>query len=143
MKKNPKKNSVFFNASVILSGLHSSTGGSAKLINWSKTGKLVGIISELVFHEVMKHSNEVNKTNSELKKVISEAFLIVTAPSENKVNDYNNKVPDKDDRHVLASADEINAKFLVTLDKKHLLVLKNKIKKFRIVNTKELIEELG
>lgn len=46
------------------------------------------------------------------------------------------------DSHVLASALELDVDYLVSLDKKHILALKGKIKKFAIVSPKELIEKL-
>lgn len=49
---------------------------------------------------------------------------------------------DQGDSHVLASALELDVDYLVSLDKKHILALKNKIKKFAIASPKELIEKL-
>jgi predicted nucleic acid-binding protein len=47
---------------------------------------------------------------------------------------------DHGDAHVLASCQEHKAEFLVTLDQKHLLILQDKIKAFKIVSPKHLIE---
>lgn len=49
-------------------------------------------------------------------------------------------VIDAGDAHVLASCRETKAQFLVTLDKKHLLILGKKIKWTKIVSPGELIE---
>jgi len=60
-----------------------------------------------------------------------------------KVEVFEQTVIDSSDAHVLASAKENKVEFLVTLDKKHLLILKDKIKQFRIVSPGQLIEILG
>ncbi|MBI5123209.1 hypothetical protein HZA75_05110, partial [Candidatus Roizmanbacteria bacterium] len=46
MEKNLKTPIVFFNASVIIAGFISPTGGSAKLLQWTKENKITGVISE-------------------------------------------------------------------------------------------------
>lgn len=52
---------------------------------------------------------------------------------------YKEKVRDYDDAHVLASCDELESNYLVTLDKKHLLAISGKIKDFKIVSPAQLI----
>lgn len=134
---------VFFNASVILAGLFSQKGGSGKLLQWTKKKKILGIISEIIFDEVLNHTNKIKLSQAEARKKILKTFKITKAPRTSTVNLYKNFVIDLGDCHVLASAKEIKADYLVTLDKKHLLVLQKKIKKVKIVSPKQLIEKLS
>lgn len=134
---------VFFNASVILSGLFSPKGGSAKLLYWSKKKMILGIISEIVLDEVLCHASKIKLTQAEAKRKVFTIFSqIVPAPKQTNVNLYKKNVLDYGDTHLLASAKEVKANFLATLDKKHLLVLQKKIKKIKIVSPKQLIEKL-
>lgn len=134
---------VFFNASAILAGLHSSSGGSAKLLDWVKKNKIKGIISEVIFDEAVRRADKINLSKTEMRKKISAiSFSILPAPKKETVESYYPLVIDLGDAHVLASTDEVRANYLVTLDKKHLILLKKKIRKFSIVTPKELIESL-
>jgi conserved hypothetical protein TIGR00305 len=142
MKNLKRKPIVFFNASVILAGLKSPNGGSAKLLNWVKENKIIGIISETVIEEVLKNTNKISLTKEKALKLISQIFLIVKSPNKKYFPVFKNIVLDEGDIHLLVSAKNVKANFLVSLDKKHILSLKNKIKDFKIVSPKELIEFL-
>src|SRR3989344_373752 len=108
---------IFFNASVILAGIYSPKGGSAKILKYAKLGKIKGLISEIVFNEVIRNSSKIRK--------------------------YEEVVTDIGDTHLIASAKSYSADFLVSLDKKHILILKNKIRKPKIVTPGELIEVIS
>lgn len=143
MKKNLITLTVFFNASVIIAGLISQNGGSAKLLKYVKENKIKGIISEIIYDEVMRKSEKIGLSPNEIKRKLFLIFdNIKKAPEENLVRKFNNIVIDLGDSHVLASSTEVKADFLVTLDKKHLLILDKKIKGLRIVSPKQLIERL-
>lgn len=144
MKKRAKslKKKIFFNASVVLAGLGAPRGGSAKILHWAKQKRIEGLISEVILDEVLRHAEVIGQP----KKKIEEQLIIIfgqplSAPKLKKVNAYKKIVIDYGDAHVLASAKEARADFLVTLDKKHLLVLKEKIKEFKIVTPSQLIEK--
>lgn len=140
-KKIPK---VFFNASVVLSGIKSPTGGSAFLLRLVKHNKINGLISEVVQDEVKKNHRKINNKIEEIEKIIQTLFPnIIPAPDQKNVDKYNKIVIDTGDSHVLASSEESKTNYLVTLDAKHLLILKNNIKKFKIVSPKELIESFS
>lgn len=145
MKKSPKssKPKVFFNASVILAGLKSPRGGSAKVIRWAKSGKIQGFISEIIFDEVMRRSPKINWRPQITAKVIVPIFTASAAPASKLVKEYSRTVTDLGDSHVLASARELNCDYLVSLDKKHLLALASKVKPFRIVTPGQLIKTLA
>lgn len=132
---------VFFNASVIIAGVLSPKGGSAKVINWVKKGKIQGVISEIVFNEVLRHSDKINKSEEVLaSEILKFNFIVAKAP--NKLDSKFRKIVlDPGDIHVLTSALQTKVKYLVTLDAKHILSLSNKVKGFKIITPGELIKE--
>lgn len=136
------KTLVFFNASVIITGIISPKGGSAKVLSWAKREKIHGIISEVIFSEVLRHTNKIGKDEGSLtKEILKLNFRIVKAPS--KLNSkFKTIVVDPGDVHVLTSALESKVKYLITLDAKHILSLSSKVKEFKIVTPGQLIEEL-
>lgn len=135
---------VFFNASVILAGLASPKGGSAKILKWANQKKITGLISEIVFDEVILHSEKINFPKEIVKEKILEIFDQITLPpKKSNVESFRETVIDYGDAHLLASCQEEKVEFLVTLDKKHLLSISEKIKIFEIVSPKQLIERLS
>ena len=140
-KQKELKLKVLFNASVVLAGLNSPHGGSAKVLGYVERGKIDGYISEIIFDEIIRHSNKIGFKKSEVaKKCTSIFFDILESPGKKTVDKYYKIVIDIGDCHVLASAEEVDADYLVSLDKRHILVLKNRIRKFQIVSPAELIE---
>lgn len=143
MRKGKKTPTVFFNASVIIAGFISPDGGSAKLLKYVKENKIKGIISEIIYDEVMSKTAKIGLFTDEVKRKLYLIFGgIIKAPDEKLVKKFNRIVIDLGDSHVLASSIEAKANFLVTLDKKHLLILAEKIKGLKIVSPKQLIEKL-
>lgn len=131
---------VFFNASVVLSGLRSPSGGSAKLLSWVKKGIIRGIVSELILDEAMRNSQKVGVKQEEVKK-IAHFFQNISVPDKTAVSHFETIIVDSGDAHVLASSIEANAEYLVTLDKKHILVLAAKLKNIKIITPGQFIEE--
>jgi len=138
----PSKPRVLFNASVILAGLASPAGGSGKLLHWVQMGTIRGIISEIILDEVMRNRDKLDISVSSVRTFMN-IVIVVSAPKAAVVRGFESVVVDVGDTHVLASAKEHHADFLVTLDKKHLLVLQKKIHTFAIVSPKELINRLA
>lgn len=134
---------VFFNASVILAALNSPGGGSAKLIKYCRQQKIYGEISEIVLDEVRRNLFKFKTTAVKARQAVLVFAKILPPPEEKLVKKYQRMVIDPGDGHIFASADEAKAKYLVSLDKHHILVLSKKITKFKIVNPKELIEKLN
>ena len=79
--------------------------------------------------EVMRH----------VEKFDFASWKLAGVPHEETVKKYNRIVIDEGDSHVLASCEEEKVKYLVTLDKKHLLTLKGKITGLEILTPGELI----
>lgn len=135
---------VFFNASVVLSGLHSPNGGSAKLLSWVKSKKIIGIISETILDEIKRRSYKISLSAPQAEEKVLKIFSsVLPAPKQSTTNFFLSKVFDPGDAHVLAGAMENNCDYLVSLDQKHILILKDKIKKPKIVSPGELIEAIS
>lgn len=146
MKKKQKlsKIKVLFNASVVLAGLKSPSGGSSKVISFARERTVIAIVSEIILDEVLRNSHRVGFTKEETLDFCNKIFTGVTkAPTQIKVEDYKKIVIDEGDAHILATCSEEKIKYLVTLDKKHLLILKGKIQGLKIVTPGELIEFLA
>lgn len=135
---------VLFNASVILAGLKSPSGGSGKILSWSRENKITGIVSEIIVDEAVRNVPKIGLNSEEVIQNIQSSFTsIYPPPNKAAVERFKQIIINEGDAHVLAACEENKANFLVTLDKKHLLILKGKIKKFKIVSPKELIESLS
>ena len=146
MKKKQKisKIKVLFNASVVLSGINSPEGGSAKVLGLAKKRGITGYISEIILDEVLRHAEKFDLSKKEIMKFCLDSFSKVSlAPDKDTVIKYQKVVADEGDAHVLASCEDEKADYLVTLDKKHLLVLKGKIKGLKILTPGEFIEVSG
>lgn len=142
--QNNLKPKVFFNASVILAGLKSPVGGSGKILSWSKNHKIDGVISEIVADETARHADKIGVKPAYIRLAMKTIFnLILEAPAEKNAAKFSKIVIDPGDAHVLASCHEAKPDFLVTLDKKHLLILQKRIKWIHIVSPGELIEKLS
>jgi predicted nucleic acid-binding protein len=134
---------VLFNASVILAGIKSLSGGSGKLLSWSKDKRIKGLISEIILDEAMRNGPRIGVEPMVVGKEIEKLGIIIcAAPNLSVVDKFKKIVIDLGDAHVLASAEEKKADFLVTLDKKHLLILQKVVKQFKIVSPGELIATL-
>lgn len=135
---------VLFNASVVLSGINSPRGGSSKVLGWARKKEIGGYISEIILDEVLRHAKKIDFSKKEILKYCLNIFSGVSpVPDENTVKKYQKVVVDEGDAHVLASCEREKAGYLVTLDKKHLLILKGKIKGLKIVTPSEFIKASG
>ncbi len=135
---------VFFDASVIIAALLSSTGASSLLIKYVKAGRFTGVTSQTALNEVLHKTDKIRKTKIEIKNFIAESgLLVIEEIDEDEIEHYKNRI-DIEDAHLIAGANLSKCGYLVSLDKKHLL--KDGIKKeflpLKIVSTKELIEEI-
>lgn len=102
------------------------------------------MISEIVLDEVLRHAAKIEYSKNIVEKRIMSYFpKVFPAPPQSVIQEFFNAVTDQGDAHILASTRKTRANFLVTLDRKHLLVLKNKIKWVSIVSPKELLEYLA
>lgn len=133
---------IFFDASVLIASLLSSTGGSSKLLEYVKAGRFVGITSQTALEEVLDKTEKIKKSKEEIEDFVIKSRLIVRENITFKeIAPYKGLV-DIRDAHLIAGAVLTKCTHLVSLDKKH--VLKEDIKKkflpLQIVSPKELLE---
>lgn len=136
---------VFLDASVILAGLASKTGGSNVLLQLSEKGRLKAVTSNLVLEEIKRN---IKKKFGERQLVAFAEWLRKTKPkvvavNEKEIESYKEIVASKD-AHVLAAADKAKVKYLVTLDKKHLLSINQETTSlpFKILTPGDLVNLL-
>lgn len=132
---------VLFNASVVLAGLRSKNGASGELLRLISIGKINGLISQMIFDEIIRHCEKLDLNLGSVKEQVLNIFgeNITKSPEEKTVEVYYSKVNDPGDAHILASYEEENCDALVTLDKKHLLILQGKIKGINIFSPGEFL----
>ncbi|MBI2620774.1 putative toxin-antitoxin system toxin component, PIN family [candidate division WWE3 bacterium] len=113
---------VFLDASVILSGLASPTGGSGKVLEAAKQQKLKLLTTPLVVEEVTRHLDKLKITPDKLHHLLSSKTVrLLTNPNEETIEKFSRFCWDTDDAHVLAGAAISGADVLLSLDKKHIL----------------------
>lgn len=139
VKKTPL---VLFNASVVLSALKSDKGGSYKLIEWTAKKKIKGVISEIIVNEIVSKLDKI-QVKFIYFQLLTKYLKINKSPKSLTVDKYKKVILDPGDAHVLATGHEVKADYLVSLDKKHILSIQDKVKKPKIVSPKELIEKLA
>ena len=116
---------IFLDSSVILSGLASSSGGSGKLFNAAKGGKLKLMTTPLVIEEVNNHLAKLDIELKQLENLLSTKIIsLVKNPTDAEIEKFSRVSRDSDDTHVLAGASLSGAEKLISLDKKHILTLK-------------------
>lgn len=135
---------IFFNASVILAGLRNPNGGSGILLEMVRNKKIAGMVSEIIVDEVIRNLPKIRK-NEKIRELSFPkfGFKILPAPQKEEVEKYYSIVTDLGDAHVLASAKLAKADYLVSLDKKHILILNGKIKDIKIYSPAQLLGKLG
>ena len=143
MRRKRKELKVLFNASVVLAGLKSPSGASGELIKRVRAQELAGVVSELILEEVERHADKIGLSAEEIQGKVESIFEVCSAPEEGVVERYKLVVTDFGDAHVLASAIEEKCGLLVSLDKKHILILKGRVEKLRIVTPGELLQKLN
>ena len=138
---------VFFDASVIIAALLSPTGGSSLLLQYIKTGIIVGITSQTVLEEVLEEDKpkRLKRSYEEIGKFIAQSGLLVRESITIKeIAPYKDDI-DEEDAHLFAGALLTKCSYLVSLDKKHVVRtdIRKKFLPLRIVTPKGLLEEIS
>ena len=142
MRKKAAKLRVLFNASVILAGVRSLLGASGTLLQLAEKVTVMGVVSELIFDEAARHAEKIGKTRIQMEERIWHIFgEIGSAPTEGLVVKYQRIVIDPGDAHVLATYNQEQCDVLVTLDKKHLLVLQGKVNGMQILTPGQFLNK--
>ena len=135
---------VFFDASVIIAAMLSPTGGSALLLKYTKTKVIDGITSQTAIDEILDKTEKLHKSAKDIGQFINVSKLLVRKSiTFDEVTPYVDLV-DKEDAHLIAGAKLTNCKYLVTLDKKHLLRadIQKRFLPLQILSPKDLLEEI-
>ena len=107
MKRKRSLPRVVFNASVLLSAMRSPNGGSGELLKLLQKKRLVGIVSETILDEALKHADRIPLSIDQLREEINRHIpKIFPAPQEESVTRYKRLMLDKDDAHLFASYSE-------------------------------------
>lgn len=135
---------VYFDASVLIAALLSATGGSARLLEYVKLKAITGVASLTVIDEIKEEDKSIKlgKSAAEIDKFIARSRLLVRESiTEEEIAPFK-KMVDREDAHLIAGAKSARCKYLVTLDKKHLLQsdVKQKFLLLSTVSPKELLE---
>jgi putative PIN family toxin of toxin-antitoxin system len=136
---------VYFDASVIIAGLLSPTGGSSALLTLAQQNSIIGITSQTVVEEILSHRHKISKRLEEIIAYIQENNLIIR--NEILLEDIqaiSDLMIDVDDTHVFVGATHTGADYLVSLDKKHILApsVQAKFPHLHICSPKELLAVL-
>lgn len=115
---------LFFDASVLVAGAHSRQGGSALLLEACKLGGFTAQSSYLVvleaLHTLRRHFPRRSQTRfTEYLAAID--WNLLPVPSRQELDRYASLI-DAKDLHVLAAAIVGSSQFLLTLDRRHILV---------------------
>ena len=136
---------VFLDASVIIAGLYSPSGGSAVILNLIEKGIITGVTSQVILGETKRNIvDKLLKITEKYEQFAKQSkIVVVPIPAKETVAKWHNIIDPKD-AHVLAATIASKADYLVTLDRKHFML--EQVKKavvFKIVTPKELIEILS
>jgi predicted nucleic acid-binding protein len=118
-----RQTTLFFDASVLVAGAHSETGGSALLLNACKLGGFTAQTSFLVILEAL-YTLEEDFPQRSLDRfheiLVDVTWGLLPVPSRTVLEKYISLIY-PDDLHVLAAAAEGRCDFLLTLGRRHTL----------------------
>lgn len=112
---------VFLDASVLFAGVYSPSGGSSAILKLIAHKKLKGFTSKMILKETEENIEEKLPTEVLLRyyyTISTTSLTILPEPDSATVRSYY-AVIDPKDAHVLASFNQSQADYLVTLDKKY------------------------
>ncbi|HEY4663148.1 MAG TPA: PIN domain-containing protein [Candidatus Humimicrobiaceae bacterium] len=115
------KKRVFLDASVFIAVAGSESGGSSIILEVCKGIKFSAVTSRRILLEAQKNIRKKLPSEALLhfyKEIANLSPEIIKPPAEKRLSQYNDIIAFKD-RHVLVSALEGKATFLITLDRKH------------------------
>ena len=118
-----RRTTLFFDASVLVAGAHSVSGGSALLLDACKLGGFTAQITFLIILEAYHTLDSgfprrsIDRFRGYLNGIHWE---VLPVPQEEDLQRYTPLIHAKD-VHVLAAAAEAGCEFLLTLDRRHIL----------------------
>ncbi len=123
MSKINRHTTLFFDASVLVAGAHSTGGGSALLLEACKLGGFAAQSSYLVLLEALHTLKRGFPERSQMRLTEYLAAIdweLLPVPSREELDRYATLI-DAKDLHVLAAAVVGKSQFLLTLDRRHIL----------------------
>jgi len=135
---------VTLDTSVIIAGLMSSSGGSAKIIQ-ACDSELSCAVSDSTEGEIARNVDKLGGVLlTNFKALLSTRTIGFVKPSPASVDKFTS-FTDPDDAHLLAACEEWDADYLVSLNRKHLLDNEkaHTATKARVVSPGDLILLLG
>ncbi len=136
---------IFIDASVLFSAILSTTGASRELLRYALQGKIVLVANALVLQEVEKNISLKNVEVLGKFKALREILAIeLVEPTKEEVLAALPYTVIKDAPH-LAAAKKAKVACLVSLDRKHMIDVREAIQKnlgLRILLSNELLDEL-
>ncbi|MCJ7727459.1 MAG: PIN domain-containing protein [Actinobacteria bacterium] len=115
------KKKVFLDASIFIAAAGSASGGSSLILEVCRGLHFSAVVTRRILLEARRNIRRKLSSEALLRFYKEIANLdpdIIKPPTEERLNQYNDIIALKD-RHVLASALEGKAAFLITLDRKH------------------------
>jgi len=131
---------VFLDSSVIISALASPSGGSRKIFEAAYAKKIKIITSSYVIHEVSQNISKIGLDLQDLEKLLSKrTIVLVRDPSPDLIYKLRKIIKDPQDAPVIAGAVISGAEFLISLDKKHILVpkIKKALRPMKVLSPKD------
>lgn len=123
MTKPLSKHRVFFDASVLVAGFLSATGGSRKLLYMSQESKIHAVTSANVVDETVQAIRRYTEKQQDeaILAFLQEHKVVVHEYIHENDSDEYSSIVDPLDAHVIAGALMTQCSHLVSLDKKHLV----------------------
>ena len=125
-----RETSLFFDASALVAGAHSLEGGSALLLKACKVGGFRAQTTFLILFEALRALGRLSQASLGRfhQLVIEISWELLEVPPKEAIEEYRSLIDPKD-VHVLASAVESGADFLLTLDRRHILAASEAVRK--------------
>lgn len=109
---------LFFDASVLIAGARSPTGGSARILESCRLGRFDGVISQAVLIEVSRNLERFTEAYGRFRYHLATiAWDLVPTPNDEAIRMYESLIHPKD-AHVLTAALTNRCHFLLTLDRR-------------------------
>lgn len=121
---------LFFDASVLVSGSHSTQGGSALLLGACKAGAFRAQATSAVFSESLNALRRFPPQSLKrfYRLLVEVRWELLPVPRGDVLDRYLQFIDPKD-VHVLAAAVEGRSEFLLTLDRRHILAAAESVRK--------------
>lgn len=135
---------IFIDSSVIIAGLLSDSGGSAKIMGFCESKLLEGHISSQVVEEISSViKRKIPEISEDFNALVrfSNLKILKMVPKEiqSKAKTW---ITDPNDSHILAAAKHLQVDYLLTLDIHHFIKDKSVAKKsqLKILTPKEFLQ---